>query len=216
MSNRTEKYVIRLDNSVCDIVTLRTPHGCFEKDGTTPKSRDWVEKCFPGRQGVVMAHINPADTTGRKVYVYMNAEQQNECIGQEELDYSDFKLTPLILHEKITKDNWRRHIIVTELTNLRYVTPNIVKRTKILGDGKTNVMLRDMSKLMLPLGLKQKLENFDYSKREEDSIPEKKEMGLVTEVAPMGRSYPVKVVFPGVGNFFFETEDLMCFHEVED
>jgi hypothetical protein len=216
VSNRTEQYVIRIDNSVCDVVTLRSPTGCYERDGKTLKGREWYERAFPGRQGILMSHINPSETVDRICYVYMNVEKQSDYIGQEEEDYTNFKLTPTILHEKITKDNWRRHIFVTKLDNLRNVSPNIVKREKILGDGKTNVMLRDMSKLMLPFGLKKYLEKYDYSKFVEGSIPDKKDCGTVTKVHTKGVPLPVEVTFPDGKKFLFETEDLHCFHEVED
>jgi hypothetical protein len=208
-----QAYQLRLDNSICDIVKLKTPNGVYEIDGKTHKSQEWMEAAFPYRYMAMYCHENPNDQTNRRVFLYCDIEKASDKIGAHELEISEFNITPKRLYNLFKDENYKKNICVTDLDNLEYVLPNIVKRDKILNDGNTYALVQDLSRDCFSPNMKEQLKDYNFQDKPSNFVPVLTELGRVTSVNT-DQYYPVEVTFPNgyIGRFL--VCDLHLFHEV--
>lgn len=214
MSTKFENYSIRIDNSICDVVALKTPSRVFMFDKKTPVSQAFYDKVFPMRYGVMYSHINPNDDTDRIVYVYFDVEKDSHLIGDHEVEITNLKMSPKVLHDQCKNHNYRRHIFVTYLDNLIPVYSNFVKRDKIIFDGKTFAMVNDLSTMPLSPSVKEKLKDYDLTSKEEGYQATPEAIGSVIK-CHYKDLYPVEVKFPNGFVGRFRIDQLKLFHDID-
>lgn len=208
-----QNYKLRLDNSICDIVRLKTPNNMYEADQVTPKPKEWIDKVFPYLYAVTYCHINPSETD-RKIWIYCNSNKESWQIGKHEKEISNFEVTPKILWDLFKNHDYRKDICVTRLDNLEYVLPNLVKREKILNDGKTYCLVADLENNNFEGKMKESLRDYNFADKDTSFVPQENvNIGKVTGV-DIDSLYPIKVEFPNGYKASFIAEDLMLYHEV--
>lgn len=135
----TVKYKLRLDNSVCDVVT-------FKPNSVVTHYRSQTTELFNDNYfAMLMAHINHdiSNIKDRKAYVYFDPENKiDPHVNMYEM-IRNFELTPIKLYDYIINNGWRNCVYVVNLIDLIYVYPNIVKETKLLNDGRTFAIRND-------------------------------------------------------------------------
>jgi hypothetical protein len=217
MGKELKSYAFRLDNSVCDVVGFRDPSQIFEMDGVTPISKEFAEKIFPCKTGVTYYHVNPNDENDTQICVYINPDKKDGEITAHEQEITNFKITPVILKDLLDKHDYKKkNLKITRLENLIYVIPNEVKRKKILLDGETYAMVKDLDALPLIPKMKEQLIDYNYKALNGDeSQVDVSKIGLVTDYKP-DRMFPVTVKFPNNFEFHCNIDDLRCFHYIEN
>jgi len=207
------KYDILISNSICDLVRLKSPEGCFEGNKVTPKTDEWYNKMFPFNEFVIYAHINPNDPIDqRNVYCWGNPETPIGKVDPHVVEVQNFKISPKTLLELVKDKKFKSNFFVTKITNLECVIPNMIKRDKILNDGKTFALVKNLEGLDLPSEMKEHLTGFDFKVRGEKFGNTEANLGKVIGIIPDDR-YPIRVLFPNGKEFRFVTEDLTYFHE---
>lgn len=212
---RIEKYALRLDNSICDLVTLRTPNNIYKCDQKTPIEKAHLEKIYPNRTGVLLAHINPTDQTGRKCYVYFDYDKPNDMPSEIDMCMVNFEMNPKLFHEHLQK-GIRNKIFTVELENLVYIQPYKFKREKIVTDNNTYALMKDLENSPFSRLTKDKLKDYNWATRDQTSIPDLTTCGKVKADYNPNALYCFEVTFPNNTNIRVRGEDLMFFHELED
>lgn len=203
---------MRLENSLCDIVRLKSDQNIYEIDGVTPKSQEWKDKVFPYRYLALYCHENPNDAVGRKVFCYCDVKKSVDTIGEHELDITNFNITPKKLYNLFEEHNYMENICVVDLDNLDYVLPNVVKRDKILNDGNTYCLITDLDQEIYPESTRSSLVDYNYKNRSGETVVLStwgKVVGVQTD-----EYYPIQVEFPNGYKGGFVVSDLTFAHEV--
>lgn len=212
-----KNFALRLDNSICDYVTIRTPNNIFKVDQTTPVSEEELKMIFPHRIGVLLGHINPNDTTDRKCFVYIDRFKESDSPSDIDITFNNFEMTPKMFHEHLTTNNIRDRIYTIRLDNLIYILPYKFKKDKLLTDGKSYAMIKDLNNSCFPRSIKEKLANFDWATKDQSIMPDlKTECGLVYSDTQIKDLFPIRVDFPNGVSIKCRAEDMMFFHELEE
>lgn len=212
-----KNFALRLDNSICDLVTIRSPNNIFKVDQKTIVPNDELNKIFPHRIGVLLGHINPNETTSRKCFVYIDRDKESDMPSEIDLTFNNFEMTPKMFHEHLTQNNIRDKIYTIDLDNLIYILPYKFKKDKLLTDGKSYALFKDLQNSHFPKSIKTKFAQYDWATRDHSTMPNlESECGLTYTDVTITDLYPLKIKFPNGESVKARSEDMMFFHELDE